>query len=146
MTTATTEDQDIKLRRYEAYFETIDNFNGTIADLDKQIIEAELAVEEQKAILKRVRDLLGDLEDAKEATQKSLLRFLDPKNREELPLFEQMDEADEEVHGANAADWRQEPINALRISPKSMELLNELVFCWWVNCKTRCLMIPIGGS
>jgi hypothetical protein len=123
---ATTEEVDLQvtLKRYKAYFETIDGYNNAITQLDGEVTDAEIAVEEQKIKLSKVREQLRDLEDMREAAQKSLLRFLNPKNREELPLFDQMDDADEEVHGVNAADWRTEPINALRISPKSIELLN----------------------
>lgn len=125
---ATTEEVDLQvtLKRYKAYFETIDGYNNAITQLDGEVTEAEIAVEEQKVLLSKVREKLRDLEDMREAAQKSLLRFLNPKNREELPLFDQMDDADEDVHGHNADDWRTEPINALRISPKSIELLNSI--------------------
>lgn len=123
-TMATEEDLQVTLRRYKAYFDTIDGYNAAITELDEAATAAEIEVEEHKIKMSKAREKLRDLEDMRDAAQKSLLRFLDPKNREELPLFDQMDDADDELHGANAADWRTEPINALRISPKSIEILN----------------------
>ena len=124
-TEANAESLESKLDRYECYFETIDGFQRSIVDLDDQVTAAKVTVEELKVKLSEARDELKELESLREAAEKSLLRFLHPKNREDLPLFDQMDEADEEIHGEGAADWRTEPITVLRISPKSIELLND---------------------
>jgi hypothetical protein len=109
----TEQSEEISLERYQAYFGAIDGFNRSIDELESQITEAKIVVEEHKVRLK-------------EAAQKSLLRFLHPSTREEMPLFDQMDDADEETHGANASEWRSEPITVLVISPTSIELLNNV--------------------
>jgi hypothetical protein len=122
----TEQSEEISLERYQAYFGAIDGFNRSIDELESQITEAKIVVEEHKVRLSEAKSKLGQLEDLKEAAQKSLLRFLHPSTREEMPLFDQMDDADEETHGANASEWRSEPITVLVISPSSIELLNKV--------------------
>jgi uncharacterized protein YdcH (DUF465 family) len=122
--TPTDDTRETALHRYKQVFETIDGFNRSIDELDSLITEAKITVEEHNVRLKESRSKLKDLEELRAGAEKSLLRFLRPKNGEFMPLFDQMDEADEDVHGKNAADWRSEPINVLLISPRSIELLN----------------------
>ncbi len=40
-----------------------------------------------------------------------------------MPLFDRMEEADEELHGKNADEWRKEPIAVLKLSTPSINAL-----------------------
>jgi hypothetical protein len=40
-----------------------------------------------------------------------------------MPLFDRMEPADEEKHGAHSEEWRKEPVSALRLSLIASNLL-----------------------
>lgn len=75
-TMATEEDLQVTLRRYKAYFDTIDGYNAAITELDEAATAAEIEVEEHKIKMSKAREKLRDLEDMRDAAQKSLLHLL----------------------------------------------------------------------
>lgn len=130
MATATSErpkakkqSESVALQRFKSVFETIDGFFESMEELDDELLEAKADYEKANAARDAARDRVRELEQMRQVSERSLMRFLRPTAGEVLPLFDQMEPADEEVHGENASEWRKEPIAAIRVSAKALELL-----------------------
>ena len=119
------DDRDAALKKYEELFEQLTRFTTSITNQEEEITKAKLDVEEAKLAFEEARDKLRELENARDGAKHSLYRFLSPANGQIMPLFDTMDEADEEVHGKNSTEWRKEPIAALKISLPSLKALTD---------------------
>jgi hypothetical protein len=119
------DDTQAELDRYRTAFEQIGTFTDAIRFHEDEIKEQMAIVNEAKAAYDTARATLRELEDARDGAKHSLYRFLCPNNGEFMPLFDRMDEADEEVHGKHAADWRSEPVANLKLSVASMQILAD---------------------
>lgn len=117
------DDKQTTIDRFKSVFETIDGFFVDMEKLDQEITTQRVQVEETRGVYDNAKQKLKDLEALREGAEKSLVRFLRPQPGEILPLFDQMKDADETIHGQGASEWRKEPISALRISGKALELL-----------------------
>ena len=104
------------LDQYEQVFGEVEHFVTLIARQEEEISEAQKVMFEAKEIYEKRRDELAQARDARDGTKHALFMFLKPGPAEILPLFDRMDPADEEKHGAHADEWRKEPISALRLS------------------------------
>lgn len=101
---------------YEEVFGEVQHFIDLIARQESEISEAHAAMLEAKATYDKRREDLSAAQDSRDGTKHALFMFLRPGPAEILPLFDRMEEADEERHGTNADEWRREPISALRLS------------------------------
>lgn len=116
-----------KLLKYEQLFEQLAHFTGLVTAQDDAIIKAKLEMQDAKEQFEKAKDHLQTLEQMRDGAKHNLYRFLSPKNGkfEFMPLFDKMDEADEQVHGRNSTAWRQEPIAALKLSLPSLQILAD---------------------
>lgn len=121
------EDQLKSLRgaveRYEALWDEVNVFLEFVRNQRDEQKEADLKVAETKAAYEAAKAEAAAVRDTISGAKDSLFKMLEPGTPEILPLFDRMEPADEEKHGANAEEWRKEPIAALRLSPRATELL-----------------------
>lgn len=110
---------------YEAVFSEINSFIGLIDNIEVEIAEHEKKVAEAKAVYESAKDKLQEAKDTRDGTKHSLYRFLRPGVGEIMPLFDRMEPADEDKHGAGAEQWRKEPLAALKLSLPSIRILND---------------------
>lgn len=113
------------LARAEMILDQIHTFTDAISFHETEIVEARAKVTDTKAAYDAARNELRELEDALDGTKDSLHRFLCPKRGQFMPLFDRMEDADEELHGAGATEWRKEPVANLKLSPLAMKALND---------------------
>lgn len=109
----------------ESIFEQIHTFTDAISFHETEITEARADVAEKKEAYEQARENLRELENALDGTKDSLYRFLCPKKGQFMPLFDRMEDADEELHGEGATQWRTEPVASLKLSPLAMKALND---------------------
>lgn len=116
-----------RLERYESLFGELVRFTKVIADQDEPIRIARQAVEQAKSDLDDARMELRQLEEIRDGAKHNLYRFLSPvKGKFDfLPLLDRMEEADEEIHGEHAKEWRTEPIATLGLSLLSLQALAD---------------------
>lgn len=105
-----------RIDAYEQVFDEVQHFIDLIHKQDGEITEANVVMLAAKEEFERTKDLLSQARDARDGTKHALFMYLRPGPSEILPLFDRMEEADEEKHGANSTEWRKEPISALRLS------------------------------
>ncbi len=112
------------LERYHDVFEEIHRFVELIHSNDEELKEAEAKLTEAKLAYEAAKQVVAEIRDLREGAKHGLFRYLAPSDGGEvLPLFDRMEPPDEEKHGVNANEWRQEPIAALRLSlPAQMAL------------------------
>jgi hypothetical protein len=104
-------------------FGEVEHFIALIARQDVEIGEAQQANYKAKEGYERTKSDLAAAREARDGTKHALFMFLRPGPAEIMPLFDRMEPADEEKHGANADEWRKEPISALRLSLVATNLL-----------------------
>lgn len=111
------------LSSYEHVFDEIRRFTSVISDTDDELLAAEKAAADAKAAHDAAKSVVADIRDLREGARLGLIRYLTPASGEVLPLFDRMEPASEQKHGLNSAQWRLEPISALRLSlPAQMAL------------------------
>lgn len=109
--------------RYEQVFGEVDHFVELIARQESEIAAAQTAMFDAKEKYERLRDEFNQAREARDGTKHSLFMFLKPGPSEIMPLFDRMEPADEEKHGAHSDEWRKEPVAALRLSLIATNLL-----------------------
>jgi hypothetical protein len=111
---------------YEEVFVEIKRFTSLIAEQEEELREAEAAVLEAKGQYDEAKQNAANIRELRDGAKHGLFRYLAPVDGGEvLPLFDRMEPADEEKHGANSTEWRLEPIAALRLSlPSQIALVN----------------------
>ena len=112
-----------QLAQYEEVFGEVQHFTDLIHQQDAEVVEAHAAMLEAKAKYEDAKSSLAECRDARDGTKHALFMFLKPGPAEILPLFDRMEPADEEKHGAHSDEWRKEPISALRLSLIATNLL-----------------------
>lgn len=111
------------VEKYEAMFEEISGFFDFYHREAGELKDAELAVAETKAAYESAKAQAQSIRDAIAGTKDALFRFLEPGAVDFLPLFDRMEPADKKKHGEHAAEWRKDPISALKLSPIANKLL-----------------------
>ena len=116
--------------QYEQVFGEVEHFIDLIARQEDEISERSRVMFDAKEKYDAARDELNAAREARDGTKHSLFVFLRPGPTKILPLFDRMEPADEEKHGAHSDEWRKEPISALRLSLIATTVLNaaDLVF------------------
>lgn len=112
------------LDQYEQVFGKVGHFIELIARQESEIAEAQVAMLDAKEKYERLRDELNQAKDARDGTKHALFMFLKPGPSEILPLFDRMEPADEDKHGAHSDEWRKEPVSALRLSLIATNILS----------------------
>jgi hypothetical protein len=113
------------LAKAELILSQIHTFTDAISFHETELTEARADVTEKKGAYDAARENLRELENALSGTKDSLYRFLCPKRGQFMPLFDKMEDADEDLHGEGATQWRTEPVANLKLSPLSMQCLND---------------------
>jgi len=109
--------------QYEQVFGEVAQFIELIGRQEAEISERQQVVYETKDRFEDAKRELSAAQDARDGTKHALFIFLKPGPAEILPLFDRMEPADEEKHGAHSDEWRKEPISALRLSLVATNLL-----------------------
>lgn len=115
--------KDEQIAQYEAVFEQITSFTDAIKFHDEELTEARLAATEAKEAYDKAKEIVREIEEARDGARHSLVRYLCPRNGEVLPLFDTMEESDEEVHGKHSSEWRAEPVANLKLSVNALKAL-----------------------
>lgn len=114
-----------KLAMYEEVFGEIEGFTTLVTNYDSEIAEAKGKCAEAKDAYEAEKTNLNELEGLREGTKHMLYRYLAPGVEQILPLFDTMEKADDSKHGLGSAQWRKEPLSALRTSPAAIRRLND---------------------
>lgn len=116
--------------QYQGIFDEVEHFVALIKRQDDEVHEKQTLVFEAKENYESLKADLAQAKDARDGTKHALFTYLKPGPTEILPLFDRMEEADEEKHGANSDEWRKEPISALGLSLAATEILTaaDIVF------------------
>ena len=109
--------------QYEQVFGEVQHFVDLIAKQEGEIGDATGAMLAAKQVYEKTRDELASSREARDGTKHALFMFLRPGPADILPLFDRMEKADEQKHGAHSSEWRKEPISALRLSLVATNLL-----------------------
>lgn len=109
--------------QYEEVFGEVAHFIQLIARQELEISVAQAASYEAKEKYEAAKANLADARDARDGTKHALFMFLKPGPAEILPLFDRMEPANEKKHGVHSAEWRTEPVTALRLSLVATNLL-----------------------
>jgi len=111
------------VEQYEQVFGEVAHFIELINRQEAEISKSQEFTYKAKERYESAKRELATARDARDGTKHALFMFLRPGPAEILPLFDRMDPADEEKHGAHAEDWRKEPVSALRLSLVATNLL-----------------------
>ena len=113
----------------ERYIEEIDRYATLLRDQQEEIksLKKDLAVAKQ--VYDESRAAVANAKEVEHNTVELLLKFVTPGSIDIMPLFDTMDEADEEIHGKQSSEWRKQPIAALKLSAVAMRALidNDIV-------------------
>ncbi len=131
-----------QLDAYEEVFGEVQHFTDLIAKQEIEIKEAQVAMLDAKAAYDAAREALNEANEARDGTKHALFMFLKPGPAEILPLFDRMEEADENKHGSRADEWRREPISALRLSLIATNLLTAADVIFVGQLQDRILAAP----
>jgi hypothetical protein len=107
----------------ELYIAEIDRFATMLRDQQVSIREIETQVTVTKVAYEAARDALREAKEIEHGTVSLLLKFIRPGSIDVLPLFDTMEPADEDVQGAGAAEWRNDPIVLLELSAAALRAL-----------------------
>lgn len=120
------DDQKYKqaIKKYEEVFDEINRFTDLIREQDDEIVAARLELEKKNNEFLAAKKHVAELEALRDGAQYSLYVYLRPGVEKILPLFDQMDPADDKKHGRGSNKWRKDPVSAIRISLPSVKLLN----------------------
>lgn len=130
-----------ELERYQSVFGEITRFVDVIRQGEKELEEAKLELAQAKAAMEAAKDRVTEINDYRDAAKHGLLRYLD-RGKEILPLFDQMDPSDDEVHGEHSTEWRSEPVTALKLSLTSQIALSEAEIMLVGQLQDRVLQEP----
>ena len=119
-----------RVAAYEDLFDDVQHFTDLINRQETDIYAADEDVSKAKAVYDRAKDKLAAAKEARDGTKHALFMFLRPGPAEILPLFDRMEEADEEKHGAHSEEWRKEPVSALKLSFAATNILTaaDIIF------------------
>lgn len=112
-----------RIRVYESRFTEIDVFLDFVRDQADELKEKRHRLAEAKDAYDTIKREVADLTEAISGAKDSLFHVLEPGAMKALPLFDQMEPADEKTHGVGSDQWRQEPIGSLRLSAATNALL-----------------------
>jgi hypothetical protein len=101
----------------------IDRFGLLLEAQEAETRQKTEAAAVAKAALDEAKKELAEAKEVQLATVAMLLRLIRPGQQRTYPLFDQMEEADEETHGHGSDEWRKEPIAALKLSGAAMRAL-----------------------
>lgn len=118
------------LAQYEQTFGEVSHFIELICRQELEIGEKQQVVYATKEKYESAKSDLADARDARDGTKHALFMFLKPGPTKILPLFDRMEPANEEKHGAHSDEWRKEPISAMRLSIVATTLLTaaDIIF------------------
>lgn len=104
------------------YIAKIDEFATLLRDQQDRIGKLEHAANLAKVAYEAARDDVREAKDYEHQTIALLLKFIKPGSIDIMPLFDRMEPTKKE-HGANATEWRKEPLTALNLSALAMRAL-----------------------
>ena len=114
-----------KTQAMERYIAEIDRFATLLRDLQEQIAELKRDEVIAKQVYDEAKAATREAKEQEHNTVSLLLKFVTPGSIDVMPLFDTMEEADEELHGEAASEWRKEPIVVLKLSAAATRALIE---------------------
>jgi len=126
------------------YIEELDRFANQLRETQSRIKDLEDDCNAKREAYDAAKAAVKDERQVEHSTVTMLLKFVTPGSVETFPLFDQMEPADEKAHGTGAAEWRKEPITALRMSSVAVQclvagdivLVGQLRTRFWQTMKT----------
>ena len=112
-----------KASAQDLYIAEIDKFAGMLREQQEGIRELEKETAIAKTVYDECRDNLRDAKENEHCTVSLLLKFIRPGSIDVMPLFDTMEEAEEEVHGLHSDEWRKEPVIVLDLSTAALRAL-----------------------
>lgn len=123
MTKKTVAKKPEKLTAEQLYIAEIDKFASMLREQQEGIRDLEKDVAVARTVYDEAKDKLREAKENEHCTVSLLLKFIRPGSIDVMPLFDTMDEAVEEIHGANSEDWRKEPVIVLDLSAAALRAL-----------------------
>jgi len=105
------------------YIQELDRFANQLRETQARITELQDDCNAKREAFEQAKAAVKEERDVEHSTVTMLLKFVTPGSVETFPLFDQMEPADEKQHGTGAAEWRKEPITALRLSAVAVQCL-----------------------
>lgn len=123
------------LDRLQTFSDVVCQAKQELRRLESQKSELENELRDVKESIRSVRELISSSND-------SVLAVIEPGPAEFMPLFDRMEKAQPEKHGANASKWREKPIALLRLSPTASACLIEAEILFIGQLQDRILDAP----
>lgn len=114
-----------KATAMERHIGEIDRFAGMLRTQQDSIRDLKKEVAVAKTVYDKARENLREAEKIEHSTVSLLLKFIRPGSIDVLPLFDTMEPAEDEVHGRNAGEWRNDPVVLLDLSSAALRALIE---------------------
>lgn len=111
------------LTRMRRYIEEVDRFASLLRETQEQIVELSRELAVRKAAYEDAKESVREAKEIEHNTVSLLLKFIVPGSCDILPLFDRMEEPDEEEHGKHAKEWRSETVAVLKLSAAAMRAL-----------------------
>lgn len=111
------------LTRMRRYIEEVDRFASLLRDTQAQIGELSRDLAVKKAAHEDAKAAVQEAKEIEHNTVSLLLKFIVPGSCDIMPLFDRMEEPDEEEHGKHAKEWRGETVAVLNLSSAAMRAL-----------------------
>jgi len=105
------------------YIQELDRFANQLRETQLRIADLQADCNAKREAFEAAKAAVKEEREVEHSTVTMLLKFVTPGSVETFPLFDQMEPADEEQHGIGAADWRKEPITAMRLSAVAVQCL-----------------------
>lgn len=105
------------------FVQEIDRFGLLLESQEAETRTRSEAVAVAKEKLDEAKRELTESKDLQLATVAMLLKLIRPGQPRTYPLFDQMDQADEETHGHGSDEWRKDPISVLKLSGSALRAL-----------------------
>lgn len=115
--------QEATIAVYRRYVEEVDRFATLLRDSQLEIVELSRELAVKKAAFEDAKAAVSEAKEIEHNTVSLLLKFIIPGSCDVLPLFDRMEEPDEEQHGKHAKEWRKESVAVLKLSSAAMRAL-----------------------
>lgn len=112
-----------KVALMQRYIGEVDRFASLLRETQDAIAERGKELALAKDQYEVAKDAMREAKDIEHNTVALLLKFIVPGSCDILPLFDTLEDADEELHGKNSLEWRSEPVAVLKLSAAALRAL-----------------------
>lgn len=119
------EDARQQLGVLTSFLDRLQTFSDVVTEAKNELRKLRAIETEMSTELSELRKKIRSISELVSATNDGMLAVIEPGPSEFMPLFDKMQKADTKKHGKNAAQWREQPISVLRLSPTASAFLIE---------------------